>query len=212
MSMKYYSTVTRKGAALEATSKETGQPIVFTELAVGDGGGQPISPSPEMEGLIQERWRGPINDLYVDPSNPDTWIAVAVIGNEVGGFVLREAGLYSSTGVMYAVGMVAETEKPPFADGSPKVITIRFPVTVSPEATVNLLIDPSKVLATREYVDRRSPALFGLSLSAERDLIFTRFEDGDAPGHADYQSTQLLPAGCAFALNDERELIITYPT
>ncbi|MDL2279059.1 phage tail protein [Desulfovibrio sp. OttesenSCG-928-G11] len=154
MSTKYFSLVTRKGRAVEATSKATGTPINFSHIAVGDGGGQAITPSAEMESLRQERWRGELNDLYIDPDNPDVCVAEAVMPDTDGGFTVREIGLFTDTGIMYAVGSVAETEKPVLSEGSAKSLYLRFYVEVSSEATVNLLIDPAKVLATRDYVDR----------------------------------------------------------
>ena len=211
MPQNYYSVVTRKGAALEATSKVDGTPINFTEIAVGDGGGQAITPGPEMESLVQERWRASLNDLYLDPDNANVWVATAVLPRTAGGFTIREVGLFTDSGLMYAIGKTPNIDKVAMSEGASGEILIRLRVAVSPEATVHLLIDPSAVLATREYVDRLAMALFGVSLNAKAELEIYRAEAGETIDPNRFQDLALLPAMTGAELNENMELILNLP-
>ncbi|MDR2946275.1 MAG: phage tail protein [Candidatus Adiutrix sp.] len=211
MAQQYYSVVTRKGAALEAAAKADGRPINFTEIAVGDGGGLAVNPSAEMEGLVQERWRGPVSDLHQDPANANVWVATAVIPRTVGGFTIREAGLFTDRGLMYAIGKTPNIDKVSVDEGASGEIVIRIRVVVSPKATVHLLIDPSQVLATREYVDRLALALHGVRLTAEGEMVIERFDDTETVDPADYQELALLPRAASAELTDNLELILNLP-
>ena len=54
---------------------------------------------------------------------------------------------------MIAVANCAETYKPQLQEGSGRVQIVRMILIVSSTAAVTLKIDPSVVLATRQYVD-----------------------------------------------------------
>lgn len=211
MAQQYYSVVTRRGAALEASSKADGTPINFSEIAVGDGGGQPVNPSSEMTGLVQERWRGPVNDLYQDPDNANVWVATAVIPRTAGGFTIREAGLFTGQGLMYAIGKTPNIDKVVLAEGASGEVVIRIRVVVSPEATVFLLVDPSKVLATREYVDRLAMTLYGVRLTAAAEMVIDRFDGAETVDPAGYQELVLLPRSASAELTGNMELNINLP-
>ncbi|MBD2786630.1 phage tail protein, partial [Xenorhabdus sp. DI] len=80
-------------------------------------------------------------------------IAEQVIPESEGGWWIREIGLFDKDGILIAVGNCAETYKPQLQEGSGRTQTIRMVLIVSHTDAVSLKIDPSVVLATREYVD-----------------------------------------------------------
>ncbi|MBD2786727.1 phage tail protein, partial [Xenorhabdus sp. DI] len=80
-------------------------------------------------------------------------IAEQVIHESEGGWWIREIGLFDKDGILIAVGNCAETYKPQLQEGSGRTQTIRMVLIVSHTDAVSLKIDPSVVLATREYVD-----------------------------------------------------------
>lgn len=153
MGQKYKAVLTKIGAAKIAAATAGGTKINLTHMAVGDGGGSLPTPDPAQTKLIAEKHRAALNKVIVDPKKKNYLVAELVIPPEVGGFWMRELGLYDDTGSLIAVSNMAESYKPLLSEGSGRAQTLRMVVIVSDMDTVNLLIDSSTVLATQEYVD-----------------------------------------------------------
>jgi len=150
---KYYALLTNVGAAKLANATALGEQVEITQMAVGDGNGALPTPNPAQTALVHELRRAPLNTLTIDPVNTNQIIAEQVIPEDVGGWWIREIGLYDSDGDMIAVANCAETYKPLLQEGSGRVQVIRVILIVSSTQAVTLKIDPSVVLATRQYVD-----------------------------------------------------------
>ncbi|WP_340611632.1 phage tail protein, partial [Xenorhabdus bharatensis] len=153
MSTKYFALLTQLGADKLANAAALGTKIEITHMAVGDGGGSLPVPDTKQTKLINEQRRAAINTLSIDPKNTNQIIAEQVIPEAEGGWWIREIGLYDKDGVLIAVGNCAETYKPQLQEGSGRTQTIRMILIVSSANAVTLKVDPSVVLATREYVD-----------------------------------------------------------
>ncbi|TBM18721.1 phage tail-collar fiber domain-containing protein [Hafnia alvei] len=155
MAQKYKAVLTTVGAAKIAAATAGGAKINLTQMAVGDGGGSLPTPVPTQTKLIAEKHRAALNKVIVDPKKKNYLVAELVIPPEIGGFWMRELGLYDDTGALIAVSNMAESYKPLLSEGSGRAQTLRMVVIVSDMDTVNLLIDSSTVLATQEYVDEK---------------------------------------------------------
>lgn len=153
MATKYYVLLTNIGAAKMANATALGTKLEIAKMAVGDGGGKLPAPDPAQTKLVNELRRAPLNSLTIDPNNPSQIIAEQVLPEDVGGWWIRELGLYDSDGDMIAVANCAETYKPQLQEGSGRVQVLRMILIVSSTAAITLKIDPSVVLATRKYVD-----------------------------------------------------------
>ncbi|HAY4340963.1 TPA: phage tail protein, partial [Escherichia coli] len=125
----------------------------ITTMAVGDGGGKLPIPDAGQTGLIHEVWRHALNKISQDKRNSNYIIAELVIPPEVGGFWMRELGLYDDAGTLIAVANMAESYKPALAEGSGRSQTCRMVIIVSSVASVDLTIDTTTVMATQDYVD-----------------------------------------------------------
>ncbi|PHM43062.1 phage tail protein [Xenorhabdus szentirmaii] len=153
MSTKYFALLTQLGADKLANAAALGTKLAITQMAVGDGGGVLPTPDTTQTKLVNERRRATINTLNVDPKNAHQIIAEQVIPESEGGWWIREIGLFDQDGVLIAVGNCPETYKPQLQEGSGRTQTIRMVLIVSHTDAVTLKIDPSVVLATREYTD-----------------------------------------------------------
>ncbi|MFV2029821.1 phage tail protein, partial [Neisseria sp. S1] len=153
MTQKYYTIITTIGARKITNAAALGTQVNLTEMAVGDGGGRPITPVETDTALRREVYRGGINRLEVDVNNSNQIIAELVIAEDVGDFTIREVGVFDQAGNLFAIGNLPETYKPVAASGSARTQTIRMVIQVSNTAAVQLKIDPSIIIATREYVD-----------------------------------------------------------
>lgn len=153
MATKYYAVLTNVGAEKLAKATALGAQVEITQMAVGDGNGALPTPNPAQTALVHELRRAPLNTLSIDQNNANQIIAEQVIPEEVGGWWIREIGLFDEDGDMIAVANCAETYKPQLQEGSGRVQIVRMILIVSSTAAVTLKIDPSVVLATRAYVD-----------------------------------------------------------
>ncbi|HHL7787743.1 phage tail protein [Escherichia coli] len=153
MATKYYAVLTNVGAAKLANATALGAQVEITQMAVGDGNGALPTPNPAQTALVHELRHAPLNTLSIDPNNANQIIAEQVIPEDVGGWWIREIGLFDKDGDMIAVANCAETYKPQLQEGSGRVQIVRMILIVSNTAAVTLKIDPSVVLATRAYVD-----------------------------------------------------------
>ncbi|EFB6065090.1 phage tail protein [Escherichia coli] len=154
MSTKFKTVITTAGAAkLAAATAPGGRKVNITTMAVGDGGGKLPVPDAGQTGLIHEVWRHALNKISQDKRNSNYIIAELVIPPEVGGFWMRELGLYDDAGTLIAVANMDESYKPALAEGSGRSQTCRMVIIVSSVASVELTIDTTTVMATQDYVD-----------------------------------------------------------
>jgi phage-related tail fiber protein len=149
----YYTLLTNAGIAYETACKAAGLPIKLSQISVGDGGGAVYNPAATDTALKREVWRGPLNALFQDEKNPSWLLAEVTIPPEVGGWYVREAGLWTDTGILYAIVKYPESFKPVLAtSGSGKEFYIRSIFETSNASQVTLLIDDTVVKATRAWV------------------------------------------------------------
>jgi len=149
----FYTILTDVGQAKLANAIAMGQTIDITELAVGDGNGALPVPETSRTALVNEVRRAPINLSEVDDQNPNWVVVEQVLPPDVGGWTIREIGVYDIDGDLIGYGNYPETYKPVLAEGSSRTQTIRFVMEVSDTQAITLKVDPSVVLATRGYAD-----------------------------------------------------------
>ncbi|UNH25941.1 phage tail protein [Moellerella wisconsensis] len=151
--MKYFALLTKLGEELLAQATIEGTKLELTQMAVGDGGGKLPTPDTNQTKLIAEKYRAPINTLFIDEKNKNQIIAEQIIPENVGGWFIREVALFDKTGNLIAVANSPETYKPRLEEGSGRTLAVRMVLIVSHTDAVTLKVDPSVILATREYVN-----------------------------------------------------------
>lgn len=127
-------------------------------MGVGDGGGgSPLAESLQ-QGLINERYRAVLNRLDIADQAANVIRAEMVMMPQIGGFWLREAALYNDGGECIAVASIPPSYKPLLAEGSGRLQAVNLWIAVSNTADVQLIADPSVVLATAQEVKRAESA------------------------------------------------------
>ncbi|MGY1952500.1 phage tail protein [Pseudomonas pergaminensis] len=159
LNSQFFAILTKVGEAKQANADALGIPWNISQMGVGDAHGTDPIPDRLQTKLINERRRAPLNQLMVDPLNPSVLIAEQVIPADVGGWWVREIGLYDADGDLVAVANCAPSFKPLLSQGSGRTQIVRMNFIISSITNVVLKIDPSIVLATREYVDRSIEAV-----------------------------------------------------
>ncbi len=147
--------LTTLGAAKKTNCDALGIPWEPRYMLIGDANGTDPVPSPAQTKLINQRYRAQLNQLRVSPTDDNVLIAELVLPPDVGGWWIRELALEDKDGVFSAVANVAPSYKPLLAQGSGRNQVVRMHVITSGTSNIQLKIDPSVVLATREYVDAK---------------------------------------------------------
>ena len=155
---KFSAVITEIGAQKLAGAALTGNPVGFTAMAVGDGAGTLPTPNPDSSGLINERYRAPLNKLVIADQAENVIEAEMIMPPQAGGYWLRELALFDADGNCLAIGNMPETYKPLLAEGSGRHQVIRMWLAVSSTGDVELIDNPSVILATMEEVKRAENA------------------------------------------------------
>ena len=148
--MEYYTILTDAGRALEAAALAGKAPYKLENCVLGDGTALPDSKRTTIQ---NEVWRGSINTIASDFENPNWLVIETRIPPEDGGFTIREFGIYTDGGILFAIGNYPESYKPVINEGTGIDLIVRLICEVSNAASVTLLTDPSIIMASKKYVD-----------------------------------------------------------
>lgn len=152
MAQQYYTLLTTIGQSKVANAIGLGNQVLWTHMAVGDGNGNPTFPSETQTALVRERYRAQLNQVSIDPQNPNYIVAEMIIPANVGGWIVHEIGIYDDDGDLVVAANFPETYKPQLSDGSGSDLVIRLLVQVSNASAVTIKIDPAVTLASRKWV------------------------------------------------------------
>ena len=147
----YIAMLTDVGAAQQAKAIASGTPWNITHMGVGDGNGVTPIPSKLQKKLINENVRLKLNRLTVRADRP-VISAELILPSDIGGWWVREVGLYDSTGALVAVASYPPTYKPTLAQGTGRTQGIRLQILVSSTANITIQDDPTLVTATLSTV------------------------------------------------------------
>lgn len=152
MAATFYTLLTKAGQAAVANATALNTPVNLTKMAVGDGGGSATTPKETQTALVAQKYSANLNQLTVDSSNPNYLIAEMIVPTTVGGWYVREVGIFDSAGNLFAVGNFPETYKPQLAEGSGRDLVIRIVIQVSNTSAITLQVDPAVTLASQSWV------------------------------------------------------------
>jgi phage-related tail fiber protein len=154
MEDKTYGTlVTDRGIQLIAAAVMEGKKINITDLAVGDGGGAYYQPTPNMTGLKNECWSGPIKSVSVNKDSPNIIDITAIIPSTVGGFTIREMAVKDDVKNTIAICNTPDTEKVIISSGAAGEIELTMHIEISNADAISFIIDPNVVTATKKDIE-----------------------------------------------------------
>lgn len=148
----YYTLLTKIGQARIANAVALNQMVNLTYMAVGDGNGNPTTPNENQTALVREKYRATINQLTVDPDNPNYLVAELIVPTTVGGWSIYEVGVFDDQNQLIAVANFPATYKPELVEGSGRDLIVRIVIQVSNTSVVTLKIDPAITLASQAWV------------------------------------------------------------
>ncbi|HFQ9486383.1 TPA: phage tail protein [Klebsiella pneumoniae] len=154
MEKKYYAVLTSAGKEAFASSAISGTPVGFSYMGVGDGDEMLPVNGVLRSGLINERYRAPLNRLVIADQGANVIRAEMIMMPQVGGFWLREAALYNNDGICLAVATLPPSYKPLLAEGSGRLQSVNLWIAASNTASVELKADPAVIIASVAEVER----------------------------------------------------------
>ncbi|HEJ7175755.1 TPA: phage tail protein [Serratia marcescens] len=152
MMNKFKAIITTAGAAKIAAASAGGTQLKIVSMAVGDGNGTLPTPNPAQTKLVNEKYRAALNGLTIDKALKNHILAEMIIPANVGGWWLREMGLYDEAGTLIAVSNMAESYKPKLEEGSGRTQTLRMILIVSSTEAIQVIAGGDTVLATKDFV------------------------------------------------------------
>ena len=150
---QFYTILTTVGKAKVANAALLSSNVTLKTLKVGDSNGSYYSPTEDQKELRNVVYSCDVGSVKVDADNPNWIIAETIIPGSVGGFTIREIGLFDVDGDMIAVGKYPETYKPAVANGASKDLCVRTIFEVSNTESVTLSLNPSVIIATRDDIN-----------------------------------------------------------
>lgn len=147
------SILTDAGKNMIANHAAYGTQFSLDKFAVGSGTNILDASS---KTLTEEQYRANISHAYVHPDNPNWLVIEGYIPQAVGGWYIREIGIYAE-GYLFAVANVAESYKPKVVDGEAvegtvKDVNFRFIIQISDAESVVIKIDPTIAMASQAWV------------------------------------------------------------
>ena len=97
---EFFTVITNAGRELVAQATQAGEKVNITHMAVGDGGGVPVTPNEEQTQLVNECWRGLVSTYKQEGTS---LIIDTYIPPDEGNFTIREMGVFTADGVLFAV-------------------------------------------------------------------------------------------------------------
>ncbi|EAI3432621.1 phage tail protein [Campylobacter coli] len=147
---EYYTILTKIGIAKFIAARASGNGINLQSFKLSS---KVILPSEEMQSLEEIVYEANISSKSVDESNPNYVNLMCHVPSDVGGFEVNAVGIYDEAGDLLAVGNVPRTYKPILKEGSAKELMIKIVMELSNAEEVILKLDPSVIMASRDYVD-----------------------------------------------------------
>lgn len=141
-----FTLLTAIGAAKLADALANSTPLVITEFAVGDAGGAAYVPAVDINdyvtqtGLVNEVYRDDVYQKLTDGGDPTIVKIQCQIPGGIGGFTVREIGLFDADDDMIALMIYKDQFKPASGSGAMlNTMNFNFVMRVANTALVELL-------------------------------------------------------------------------
>lgn len=151
---KYTGIWTEYGLKKLARYAGEGKTISFTHLAIGDGNGAVPEPAANATSLVHEVWRGNLNNVANNPQNEASVLVEIVIPYNVGGFFIREWGIYDNEGDLLIYGNHAEFYKAQLSEGTGAELRELIELPITNEGVVEITVSYES-LASVNFVKQK---------------------------------------------------------
>ena len=169
---KFYSIITKKGFEIINNALTKGKKINLEYIALGDSNGEYYEPNENQTSLVNEKYRVKISEVT-------ELVAKAQIPNDVGGFYIREIGVYDNKNNLILIAKQPETYKTVISEGSAQELWVKVIITALNSDVLELKIDTGIQVASVELVTNL------ISLHTHNDLMPIAIYDTNFNGIVD---------------------------
>ena len=169
----------------------SGKKLNLEYIAIGDSNGSYYEPDAEQTELVNEKYRAEISEVT-------ELVAKAQIPNDVGGFYIREIGVFDDENNLILIAKQPETYKPVIEEGSSKELWIKVLIQAINHEVLELKIDTSIQTATVELVANL------INLHTHKDLMPIKIYDTNFNGLVD--TCEYIDGGLFTGDSEEPEL------
>ncbi len=145
MTKEFYSIITDIGLTKINEALNNGTKLDLKYIAVGDSNGSYYEPELSQTKLRNENYRAEITELT-------SMTAKALLPASVGGFYLREFGIFDSENNLILVGKQPETFKPLETQGSFKELWLKVVIIAINPDVIQINVDPTIQMASMNWV------------------------------------------------------------
>jgi phage-related tail fiber protein len=190
----YGTIVTDIGNQLITEAVMEGQKVNIVSLAVGDGGGSYYKPDSTMTALKGEKWRGSVTSVQINENSPNMIDIVAVVPSSVGGWTIREMGVFDDAEEadggpnMIAVCNTPDTEKVIITSGAAGEIELTMHIEISNTGAISFIVDPNVVTATKKDIETHNASAAAHAAEFEKKADVT-----DLNAHANNSDIHVNP-------------------
>ncbi|EMH1041868.1 phage tail protein [Campylobacter jejuni] len=166
---EYYTILTKIGIAKFIAARASGNGVNLKSFKLSS---KVILPSEEMQSLEEIVYEANINSKSIDENNPNYINLMCYVPSDIGGFEINAIGIYDEVGDLLAIGNLPRTYKPILKEGSAKELMIKIVMELSNAEEVILKLDPSVIMASRDYVDA-----IKIELKLEIETLMQQYND-----------------------------------
>ena len=163
---------------------DQGVPDVQPQADAGDGGGEYYEPTVAQTALRGKKWEGDVASAAVSTTNANMIDVKITIDDSVGGFTIREMGLFDDDGTLIAICNTPDTEKVSTDGGVSGKLTMIMHIVVADASVVSFTITPALDTVSRAEMESALAEhnTNGTSHSDIRVLALNAVQQGDVPG------------------------------
>jgi len=152
--MPVYDAIKTNIGHVKYSAADAGGPsVTLTTVEFTDGLGVFYVPDENDLNLPNIVWSGPVNAVEQSANNPSAWVAEGRIPVAVGGFNIRGMGFRDQDGDLVIVASVPLSYKPTLAENAQRDQYYRTYFQHANASAVTVIVDPTVVMATRDYAD-----------------------------------------------------------
>lgn len=199
--MQYKGVWTNKGLEKLAAFASGGKAVSFAQVAIGDGGGAIPEPSAAVTALAGEVWRGAINTVSQNAENTSSVLVEIVIPYNVGGFFIREWGIYDDEGDLLVYGNHAEFYKALLAEGTGAELRELIELPITNEGAVQITVSYES-LASVDFVKSQIQEV--LQEISEQLSDHDENKNAHAPAFQDHNKDEESHQGAIKAVNEAK--------
>jgi phage-related tail fiber protein len=148
----YKTIITDIGSSMIASALSANRRINLTSFKVGDGNGAFYTPTHAMTDVKNMKYSGTIESIQISSVDPSLIILSLKIPSTVGGFTIREIGIFSDNSLV-SISNFPDTHKVLSMDGTLSELDIVYNIKVANTSVFNIMVNSNLTAVTIDQLN-----------------------------------------------------------